>query len=186
MVDAEVDRHAHGRDIHPLVWSQRSRSVAPRVSAVAWSGCVTACETWTSSTRANLVWSESRDSGATWFAGQVIGSSASVDRPSLQRLSVDPVAIGHGPTRAVERRHRGNGLLPLVVPDWDRCRRSVGGHGDGSRDDVPRRRSRRPSGLGHPVAISRSALTDRPGNRKSACRLAGALRSGLGIVTRRP
>jgi hypothetical protein len=43
---------------------------------VAWTGCVTPCETWTSATRANLVWSESRDGGATWFAGQVIGSSS--------------------------------------------------------------------------------------------------------------
>ena len=29
-----------------------------------------------SATRANLVWSESQDGGASWFAGQVIGSSA--------------------------------------------------------------------------------------------------------------
>ena len=43
---------------------------------VAWTGCVTTCETWSSSTRANLVWSESRDGGASWFAGQVIGSSS--------------------------------------------------------------------------------------------------------------
>ncbi len=43
---------------------------------VAWSGCVTNCETWTSATRANLVWSESRDGGASWFVGQVIGSSS--------------------------------------------------------------------------------------------------------------
>ena len=43
---------------------------------VAWTGCVTTCETWSSATRANLVWSESRDGGASWFAGQVIGSSS--------------------------------------------------------------------------------------------------------------
>ena len=43
---------------------------------VAWSGCVTACTSWSSATRANLVWSESKDGGASWFAGQVIGSSA--------------------------------------------------------------------------------------------------------------
>ena len=43
---------------------------------VAWTGCVTTCETWRSTTRANLVWSESRDGGASWFAGQVIGSSS--------------------------------------------------------------------------------------------------------------
>jgi hypothetical protein len=42
---------------------------------VAWTGCVTQCETWTSAARANLVWSESKDGGASWFAGQVIGSS---------------------------------------------------------------------------------------------------------------
>jgi hypothetical protein len=41
---------------------------------VAWTGCVTACTTWTSATRANLVWSESKDNGASWFAGQVLGS----------------------------------------------------------------------------------------------------------------
>lgn len=43
---------------------------------VAWTGCVTPCESWTTATRANLVWSESRDGGASWFAGQVIGSSS--------------------------------------------------------------------------------------------------------------
>ena len=43
---------------------------------VAWTGCVTTCETWSPATRANLVWSESRDGGASWFAGQVIGSSS--------------------------------------------------------------------------------------------------------------
>ena len=43
---------------------------------VAWTGCVTPCETWSSATRANLVWSESRDGGASWFVGQVIGSSS--------------------------------------------------------------------------------------------------------------
>lgn len=43
---------------------------------VAWTGCVTPCESWTSATRANLVWSESRDGGASWFGGQVIGSSS--------------------------------------------------------------------------------------------------------------
>jgi len=36
---------------------------------------VTSCTSWSSSTRANLVWSESKDNGASWFAGQVIGSS---------------------------------------------------------------------------------------------------------------
>jgi hypothetical protein len=56
---------------------------------VAWTGCVSACTTWTSSTRANLVWSESKDGGASWFAGQVIGSSAATttrrynDYPSI-------------------------------------------------------------------------------------------------------
>jgi hypothetical protein len=43
---------------------------------VAWTGCVTPCESWTSATRADLIWSESKDGGASWFAGQVIGSSA--------------------------------------------------------------------------------------------------------------
>jgi hypothetical protein len=43
--------------------------------AVAWTGCVTSCTSWSSATRANLVWSESKDDGATWFAGQVIGPS---------------------------------------------------------------------------------------------------------------
>jgi hypothetical protein len=42
---------------------------------VAWTGCVTACTSWSSATRADLVWSESMDGGASWFAGQVIGSS---------------------------------------------------------------------------------------------------------------
>jgi hypothetical protein len=44
---------------------------------VAWTGCVTACTSWTSSTRANLVWSESKDNGRSWFVGQVLGSPPS-------------------------------------------------------------------------------------------------------------
>ncbi len=42
---------------------------------VAWSGCVTACSTFTSSTKVDLVWSESDTAGATWFPGQIIGPS---------------------------------------------------------------------------------------------------------------
>ena len=42
---------------------------------VAWTGCVTSCTSWTTATRADLVWSESKDGGASWFAGQRIGRS---------------------------------------------------------------------------------------------------------------
>lgn len=42
---------------------------------VAWSGCVTSCTSWTTATRADLIWSESKDGGASWFAGQRIGRS---------------------------------------------------------------------------------------------------------------
>ena len=44
--------------------------------AVAWSGCVTSCTSFGTSTKVDLVWSESSVDGTWWYDGQVIGSSA--------------------------------------------------------------------------------------------------------------
>ena len=63
---------------------------------VAWTGCVTACTSWSSATRANLVWSESKDDGASWFAGQVIGSSGS---SSARRYNDYPSVLWPSATR---------------------------------------------------------------------------------------
>ena len=103
----------------------------------------------------------------------------------VQRLSLDPVAIRHGPPCALECRDGRDELLPHRPADRDRLRsprRPQARSPRCPRDPAKTEPASRPKRL----AISRSALTDRPGNRKSACRLAGALPSGLGIVTRRP
>ena len=54
---------------HRPQWDVRRRS--------GLDGLRDGVHTWSSSTRANLVWSELKDNGASWFAGQVLGSPPS-------------------------------------------------------------------------------------------------------------
>ena len=132
---------------------------------VAWTGCVTACETWSSATRANLVWSESRDSGASWFAGQVIGSSSA---STARRYNDYPRSCGHPPRSATCSGMPGRPVRTRT--DWSlrtgtgqvaatAATQAAGVPSEPDDDGIEHV-------AGHGPAISRSALTDRPGNRK--------------------
>ena len=175
-----------GADVHALVRPGHRAQRRPRASASRGRGCVTTCETWSSS-HARQPRLERIDGTAERPGSRARSSDrrrASIGSP-VQRLSLDPVAIRHGPPCALERRDGRNERIPDRPPDRDRPGRRDGRKP--GRAAHPIRTQRRPHHLArNRPAISRSALTDRPGNRKSACRLAGALPSGLGIVTRRP
>ena len=41
---------------------------------IAWSACWNHCDTFDELTRVDLAWAESKDGGATWYDGQVVGS----------------------------------------------------------------------------------------------------------------
>ena len=64
---------------------------------VAFPACWADCSEAVASTRADLVWAESKDEGMTWYADQVLGSAT----VSSRRVNSYPSVVWYGSTRAV-------------------------------------------------------------------------------------
>jgi hypothetical protein len=79
-------------------WWPAVALTGPDRVGVAWPACWAACAGWTSSTRVDLLWAESKDDGATWFAPQVLASASTT---SARRVNSYPSIVWFSNTRAV-------------------------------------------------------------------------------------
>ena len=91
----------------------------------------------------DLRWAESPDAGVTWYPAITFAAAASLVIAPVQRLGINPLALGGHPLHGLEwlqRRTQLPSLLPLRHRDRDRTHRSCIGAGTDRRSGAARRR----------------------------------------------